>query len=382
MAGRLVSSMQLPEDIATAPDVRTVEVRREVERCARVLKWVEALPRDELISSARPTIADDLISVVIPMYRARPWIESCLKSVLAQTHRNMEIFCVDDCSDDETYEHVVERFGHDGRICVVRLARNVGPFQISNWVGGVLARGPRLAFQDADNVSHPLRFAAQRAWMAEHGYRISGTCAHHFFPAHIRPFHKEHPPVEADGRLHELVMQVSAIRAYPAEHRQYRNEDWTRAWDRNEVGAADLSERGRDVPLAFGYRSPSISLHGSQMMDTQLFRDYGGYPGRTKLGEDSGLDWRLLRFHDIGNLPRVMSSRRSHDESLTRAPATGMKSPARLLYHARMSEKFDDVRRALADGDVARAQQLCTETMHCADIEIERSHCPFDIALS
>jgi hypothetical protein len=374
--------MQLPEDVLNAPDVRTVDVRREIERCARVLQWVEALPISELISTERPAVSEDLISVVIPMYRASRWIESCLKSVLAQTYRNLEIFCVDDCSDDDTYARVVERFGEDGRICVVRLAHNVGPFQISNWVAGVLARGPRIAFQDADNVSHPLRIASQVAWMAQHGYRISGTCAHHFFPPHIRPFHKETPPVEAYGLRHELVMQVSAIRAYPPEHRNRRNEDWDHAWDRNEVRAVDLSQRGRDIPAAFGYRSPSISLHGSQMMDRQVFREFGGYHGRTKLGEDTGLDWRLLRFHDLGNLPRVMSSRRSHDESLTRAPATGMKSPARLVHRARLAEKHDEVRRALAAGDIDRVRQLCTETMHCAEIAIERSHCPFDIALS
>ena len=327
--------MQPPEDVINAPDVRTVDVRREIERCARVLQWVEALPISELISTERPAVSEDLISVVIPMYRASRWIESCLKSVLAQTHRNLEIFCVDDCSDDDTYARVVERFGEDGRICVVRLAHNVGPFQISNWVAGVLARGPRIAFRmptttSAIRCASPAKARGWRSTAIASAARVRTT-----FPAAHPALPQETPPVEACGLRHELVLQVSAIRAYPPEHRKRRNEDWDRAWDRNEVRAVDLSQRGRDIPAAFGYRSPSISLHGSQMMDTQLFREFGGYYGRTKLGEDTGLDWRLLRFHDLGNLPRVMSSRRSHDESLTRAPATGMKSPARLVHRAR-----------------------------------------------
>jgi hypothetical protein len=376
-----VISMQLPDDARNAPDIRTVDLRSETERCARVLQWVEALPIAQLIATQRPVVRDDLVTVVIPMYNAARWIEACLKSVLAQTHRNLEVFCVDDCSDDDTYARVVDRFGADGRICVVRLARNVGPFQISNWVAGTLARGRRIAFQDADNVSHPLRIAAQCAWMSQHGYRVSGTCAHHFLPPHIKPYWPESTPVEANGMRHEVMVLISAIRAYPAEHRNHRNDDWERAWDRNEIRAVDMSGRGEDVP-AFRCRSPNICLHGSQMIDTELFREFGGYYGRTKLGEDSELDWRLLRFHDVGNLPRVLSSRRSHDTSLTRDPATGMKSAARLDYRARTRAMQEKVRRALGAGDIERARQLCTETLHRSEIQIDRSHCGFDIALS
>lgn len=129
----------LPDELSQAPDIRTVDLQTEIYRCARVLQWVEALPTAELVSPRAPVLADDLVSVVVPMYNASRWIEACLKGLFAQTHRNLEIFCVDDCSEDDTYGRVVDHFGRDGRLCVVRLARNVGPFsnqQLGSWLTG------------------------------------------------------------------------------------------------------------------------------------------------------------------------------------------------------------------------------------------------------
>lgn len=370
------------DGLAEAPDIRTVDLHPELRRCARVLRWVEALPTAELLSPRPPILGDDLVSVVVPMYNASRWIAACLKGLLAQTHRNLEIFCVDDCSQDDTYARVVEQFGRDGRVCVVRLARNVGPFQISNWAAGSLARGRRIAWQDADNVSHPARIEAQCRWMAQQRYRITGTCVHHFFPPGIEPFWPQIPPAEADGMLHELIVYLSGRRTRASDGGgRGSSEDWERAWRRNELDAARMAETGLVVP-AFASLGRSACMHGSQMVDTELFREFGGFHGRTSLGEDTEFDWRVSRFHDIGNLPRVLSSRRSHHASLTRDPATGMESSARLEFRARMRARREEIRRELADGNISRARELCTEIMHRAEIQIDRAHCGFDIALS
>ena len=43
-----------------------------------------------------------LCSVVMPVYNAEKFLETTLKSVLNQTIKDIEIICVDDCSNDKT----------------------------------------------------------------------------------------------------------------------------------------------------------------------------------------------------------------------------------------------------------------------------------------
>ena len=42
------------------------------------------------------------ISVIIPVYNAEEFLTECLDSVLDQTHKNVEIICVNDGSQDDS----------------------------------------------------------------------------------------------------------------------------------------------------------------------------------------------------------------------------------------------------------------------------------------
>lgn len=367
--------MRLPDEANPPADVRSTDLRRELQRCASLLRWVQSLEPEAWIGSRPPELGDDLVTVVVPMYQASRWIEDCLKGLLAQTHRNLEIFCVDDCSSDGTYDLVVERFGRDRRLCVIELARNVGPFQISNWVGGRLARAPRIAWQDADNVSHPRRIEQQCRWMDAEAYAITSTCVHHFFSPELPPFRPSMPPFEANGLRHELFLYVSLVPAGPTAEApadpRLRGE---RVWRRNELKPAT-------VDATFAYRRSGTS-HAIQVVDTGLFRAFGGFTGRTKVSEDADFDWRVAQFHDLGVLPRVLGSRRAHASSLTRHPETGHSSVARQVYEDERLRLRDEVTREIAAGNVARARELCCESLHHGEIEVRRAHLGFDVRLS
>jgi glycosyltransferase involved in cell wall biosynthesis len=75
------------------------------------------------------TPAEPLVSICIPSYRGAAFLPATIESVLQQTHRNFELWILDDASPDET-EAVVRRFA-DPRIHFVRGERNVGPEE--NW---------------------------------------------------------------------------------------------------------------------------------------------------------------------------------------------------------------------------------------------------------
>ncbi len=56
------------------------------------------------------------VSIIMPSYNVRPYIEKCLQSVVDQTLKNIEIICVDAGSDDGTLEILQDYEKRDSRI--------------------------------------------------------------------------------------------------------------------------------------------------------------------------------------------------------------------------------------------------------------------------
>ena len=170
-----------------SPRGRLSPYAREIARGRSLIRLLDVLRPRDLLRPRRPD-PDQLVTVVVPMFNAAPFVERCVKSLLIQTHRALHIMCVDDHSADDTYSRVVDQFGADRRVNVVRLRRNVGPYQIKNWVLSQVSRTELLAMQDADDVSHPLRLERQVAALESAGLDVCGTSVHQFFPAGLMPF--------------------------------------------------------------------------------------------------------------------------------------------------------------------------------------------------
>ncbi len=91
-----------------------------------------------------------LVSVIVPVYNVRPYLEECLESVVAQTYQNLEILVIDDGSTDGSGE-VCDQFAKkDSRIRVVH-QENKGLGAARN-VGLDLATGLVISFLDSDDA--------------------------------------------------------------------------------------------------------------------------------------------------------------------------------------------------------------------------------------
>lgn len=99
------------------------------------------------------------ISVIIPMYNSARYIGSCVQSVLNQTFGEFEIICVDDCSTDNTVQIVMEMAKRDGRIRIVRHAKNSGAASEPRNTGLRLSRGKYIGFLDSDDMYTPTALA-------------------------------------------------------------------------------------------------------------------------------------------------------------------------------------------------------------------------------
>lgn len=60
-----------------------------------------------------------MVSIVIPIYNAEPYLAQCLDSILSQTHDNLEILCLNDGSTDDSLSIMREYANRDKRIRII-----------------------------------------------------------------------------------------------------------------------------------------------------------------------------------------------------------------------------------------------------------------------
>jgi len=101
-----------------------------------------------------------LISVVIPTFNVENYIEKCLNSVLNQTHKNIEIICIDDYSTDNTFSISKSYREKHSEIILLRNEKNKGaPFSRNR--GLKIAKGEYIQFLDADDLLLPEKIKHQ-----------------------------------------------------------------------------------------------------------------------------------------------------------------------------------------------------------------------------
>lgn len=94
-------------------------------------------------------MANELISVIIPIYNVEKYLHRCVCSVIDQTYTNLEIILVDDGSTDKCPEMCDDFVAHDERIKVIH-KRNDGLSSARN-VGIQLAVGEYIMLIDGDD---------------------------------------------------------------------------------------------------------------------------------------------------------------------------------------------------------------------------------------
>ena len=90
------------------------------------------------------------ISVIIPVFNTEKYISNCIKSIIGQTLKDIEIICVNDCSTDNSLA-ILQKFAKkDNRIKIIDLKENKGVSNARN-IGIDIARGEYIYFIDSDD---------------------------------------------------------------------------------------------------------------------------------------------------------------------------------------------------------------------------------------
>jgi glycosyltransferase involved in cell wall biosynthesis len=203
-----------------------------------------------------------LISVVMPVYNALPFLNESIKSILEQTFSNFEFVILDDASTDGSVELLREWASRDQRIHLYESDTWLGLSGSSNAVVAK-ARAPIVARMDADDIAHPDRL--RRQWDVLEGQ----------------------PDIALVGTL---------CNGIDASGREVRPRDRWR-----------LVRRSRYIPFP----------HGSAMFRREVFDQVGGYDEAAAGGEDQDLFLRMAACGRVVTLPDVLYSYRYHSNNAT-----------------------------------------------------------------
>jgi glycosyltransferase involved in cell wall biosynthesis len=208
-----------------------------------------------------------LVTVIIPTYNRASLLPRAIGSVLAQTHRPVELLVVDDGSSDAT-EGVVRGFG-DPAIRYIRHERNQGQCAAIN-TGIRAATGEFVSFLDSDDEWLPEMIRKQLEVFAKHGERMGVVYTHG--GAHV-----------PDGS--PAVSHVSHL-------------------------------QGRIYPeaLAQGHVAHSIAI----LVRRRCFDKIGVFDTRFSCFQDDDICFRLAKEYEFGLVPEVLAIvHASADDRLT-----------------------------------------------------------------
>lgn len=90
-----------------------------------------------------------MISVIVPVYNVKPYLQKCVDSIRNQTYQNLEIILVDDGSTDGSGEMCDEYANKDSRVIALH-QKNAGQGAARN-LGLDTAHGEWVGFVDADD---------------------------------------------------------------------------------------------------------------------------------------------------------------------------------------------------------------------------------------
>ena len=206
------------------------------------------------------------ITVVMTAYNTGHLVDAAVASVLAQSHKNLELMVIDDASTDDTLEVLKSLAAKDHRLKVFHSPTNHGTYWSKNWCLAH-AKTDFVAFHDSDDVSNPLRLQTQLGAILDGGGVNAVTC--------------RWERVDTEGTVLKIDGLTSRMAAISLMIRRNPVVEKTGFFDSVRISAD--TEFITRITQCFGARQ---IRHMRQILYTGLLRE-----GSLTTGENSGFTW-------------------------------------------------------------------------------------------
>ena len=153
------------------------------------------------------------VSVLMPVYKTKEaYLREAIESVLNQTFTDFEFLILDDCPKDN--REAVVKFYDDKRIKYVKNEKNLGISKSRNKLID-MAQGEYLAVFDHDDISLPMRFEKEVAYLDTHPEVGVVSCWVDYISDNSKGIHSLADDIEIKASLMDvcaLVHSASMIR--------------------------------------------------------------------------------------------------------------------------------------------------------------------------
>ena len=116
----------------------------------------------------------DLISVIVPYYKKKKYIDDTINSILKQTYKRFEIIIIYDDNNKSDLNYLIKKYKSYKNIKILVNKKNIGAGLSRNF-GIRTSSGKYIAFLDADDLWQKNKIAIQLKWMKSKKYNISHT---------------------------------------------------------------------------------------------------------------------------------------------------------------------------------------------------------------
>lgn len=172
---------------------------------------------------------NQLVSMIVPIYKVEKYLGQCIESLIAQTYRNLQIILVDDGSPDRSGEICEEYAKKDDRILVIH--KENGGLSDARNAGIEKAAGEWLCFIDSDDYIAPDMVETLYRLVEEHRAKLAWCAVKEVeeeakYPYTMPGGDKEkeeitvYTPVEAEKQFYTMNKQQCLITCNKLFHRK------------------------------------------------------------------------------------------------------------------------------------------------------------------
>jgi len=210
-----------------------------------------------------------LISVIMPVFNTEKYVGQAINSILAQTYKDFELIIIDDGSTDDTLSILHAYRNMDERIIILENGTNKG-VAFSRNRGLERAKGEYIAVMDSDDISLPMRFEVEIAYL------------------------KAHPELGALGSNFQIITSDGELTDFKTSYSLSPGINRWRMFFANQ------------------------HCHPTTLICSSLFTKNGiKYDESIRCSEDYDLWFQINEISKIGNIPEILLYVRKNDTSYT-----------------------------------------------------------------